>query len=176
VLSKYYEGATVTGKVMLQGQPFTGTIVYVLDEYGIPHDSSMVNETGDFSLIVPAGNLSFKVFVSEELQDLQYTNYLDITEEEGRQIIPCNKTTTFDVKYANITINIDSDLSNLTLNIKSKTYQTSFDYPFEFNYAFNLTELIPDNYIITVTNSTNSVLYDESIYLQPGDNTKDVTI
>jgi len=176
VLSKYYEGATVTGTVMLQGQPFTGTIVYVLDEYGIPHDSSMVNETGDFSLIVPAGNLSFKVFVSEELNDLQYTNYLDITEEEGRQIVSCNKTTSFDVEYANISLNIDSGLSNLTLNIKSKTYQISFDYPFEFNYAFNLTELIPDNYIITVTNSTNSVLYDETIYLLPGDNIKDVTI
>lgn len=176
VISKYYEGATVTGTVTLEGQSYTGTLVYVMDEYGIPHDSCMVDAYGNFSLLVPAGDLSFKVFVSEELYDLQLTNYLNITEDEGRQVVPCNKTTSFDIEYANININVNSDLSNLTLNIKGKTYQNVYSYPFELNYAFNLTELIPDNYIITVTNITSSVLYDETIYIKPGVNTKDVTV
>ena len=176
VISKYYEGATVNGTVTLEGQPYPETVVYVMDEYGIPHDSCMVDNNGNFSLITPAGALSFKVFVSEELQDLQYTNYLNITEDEGRQIVPCNKTTSFDIKYANININVDSELTNLTLNIKGKSYQNVYSYPFELNYAFNLTELIPDNYLITVTNLTGSVLYNETIYIRPGENIKDVTV
>lgn len=176
VISKYYEGATITGNVTLQGQPYPGTIVYVMDEYGIPHDSCMVDYSGSYSLIAPAGNLSLKVFVSEELQDLQYTNYISITEDEGRQVTPCNKVSNFDINYGNISLAIDNHLTNLTLKLQSKTYQNVLEYPFDLSYTFNLTNLVPDNYIVTITNSTNAVFYNETMFINAGENSKYVTV
>lgn len=176
VISKYYEGATINGTITLEGQSFPYTIVYVFDEYGIPHDNCFVSEDGQFSLLVPAGNLTFRVYVGQTLNDLKQTQTLIVTEEEGRRLIPYNKTLSFNISYANMILNITNNKSNLILSIQGETYQSSYEYPFSSSYVLNLTDMIPDRYKFTITNSTGFSLYNESIYVAPGVNTKNVTI
>ena len=176
VMSKYYEGATINGTVFLGNQPYTGTIVYVFDDYGVPHDRAIVDINGSYSLIAPAGNLSLRVFVGQALNDLHQVEHITITEDEGRQLVPYNKTTNFIFDYSYLDLNINTNESNLTLGVNSETYGMYNEYQFDLNHSFNLTEMIPDSYMITITNSTGADLYNERLYVQPGRNKQNVTI
>ncbi|MEE9152065.1 MAG: carboxypeptidase regulatory-like domain-containing protein, partial [Thermoplasmata archaeon] len=62
VFIKYYEGAYVNGSInTTKGTPVPNVRVTVLDDYGIPHDSTFTDENGEYHLIAPAGNVSIEV-------------------------------------------------------------------------------------------------------------------
>jgi len=59
VIAKYYEGATIEGYV---NTSLSGNLmVYVFDEYGIPHDHAMVVNKS-YRVIAPAGYITLGVF------------------------------------------------------------------------------------------------------------------
>ncbi|UCG69965.1 MAG: carboxypeptidase regulatory-like domain-containing protein, partial [Thermoplasmata archaeon] len=59
VFLKYYEGAYLNGTVKTtKGTPIVNARVAVLDEYGIPHDSTLTDENGTYHLIAPAGDVT----------------------------------------------------------------------------------------------------------------------
>ncbi len=62
VFLKYYEGAYLNGTVKTtKGSPMPNVRVTVLDDYGIPHDSTFTDENGEYHLIAPSGNVSVDV-------------------------------------------------------------------------------------------------------------------
>ena len=59
VFVKYYDGALINGTVTMDtGTPVSGVRVTVLDEYGIPHDSTVTDGNGHYSLVSVAGNMT----------------------------------------------------------------------------------------------------------------------
>ena len=59
VFLKYYDGAIVNGTVVTeQGYPATGVRVTVQDEFGIPHQTTLTDLQGHYSLIAPFGNVT----------------------------------------------------------------------------------------------------------------------
>ncbi|AKA49572.1 hypothetical protein IX51_11200 [uncultured archaeon] len=53
----YYPGANITGKITLpNGQPAPGMRVTVFDQYGIPHQTTVTNKNGYYSLVGLPGN------------------------------------------------------------------------------------------------------------------------
>ena len=68
VIAKYYEGAIIKGKLESEGEPLKYVNVEVQKNItmfgvsrGIPHDSTMTDEKGRFTLIAPAGNISLVI-------------------------------------------------------------------------------------------------------------------
>lgn len=56
-LLKFYLGAEVSGRVMLEGndEPVSGALVSAVDEFGIKHDSTRTDPTGHYTLLLPFG-------------------------------------------------------------------------------------------------------------------------
>lgn len=53
----YFPGANITGKITLQnGQPAPGMRVTLFDQYGIPHETTVTNRNGYYSLVGLPGN------------------------------------------------------------------------------------------------------------------------
>ena len=56
---KYYDGAIVSGRVVTdKGMPVPGARVTVIDENGVPHDTSITDEWGNYRLIAPFGKVA----------------------------------------------------------------------------------------------------------------------
>lgn len=176
VLSKYYEGATITGTVNLNNISYPNTVVYAFDEYGIPHDYGITNQNGSFSLIAPAGNITFKLFVGYNLNYLNQTKTLFITEEEGIQKVDCNKELHFKVDFASTFINIVSNQKDLFLKIKGQTFENDYIEVINNNQTFTLNEIVPDEYEITLTNNEGRIVYNRTEFFYPGVNIFNVTV
>ncbi len=63
VIVKYYDGAFVNGTVTIGGTPVPGVRITVQDELGIPHDLSITDAQGRYSVLVPFGNVSLVAWV-----------------------------------------------------------------------------------------------------------------
>lgn len=62
IFLKYYEGAYLNGTIKTErGKIVPGVRVTVLDEYGIPHDTTISDENGTYHLLAPFGNVSVVV-------------------------------------------------------------------------------------------------------------------
>ncbi|MFO8050600.1 MAG: carboxypeptidase regulatory-like domain-containing protein [Thermoplasmatota archaeon] len=67
----YYDGAIVSGNVRTErGVGVPGVRVTVLDDYGIPHGNVITGPKGEYSLIVPPGDI--QIAVTEGALDSQY--------------------------------------------------------------------------------------------------------
>jgi len=84
VIAKYYEGAYVNGSVTFLGEPLAAQVVvtkavdhqlyreilrenYTLQYPAIDHDKTTTNDTGEFNLIAPAGNITIQIRRNTEL-------------------------------------------------------------------------------------------------------------
>jgi len=68
---KYYDGAILHGVVRTEdGTPVPNARVTVIDDRATPHDSMVTNETGEYELILPFGNITVAVSYGE-LEDQQ---------------------------------------------------------------------------------------------------------
>jgi hypothetical protein len=166
VISKYYEGATITGNIKVGDQPFPYVFAYVFDEYGIPHGYGMTDANGSYSLIAPAGNMTIKLFTSTNTLDL--TQNITITEEEGRRNIPCNKSLSFDVNWSTLNVNVTTNQTGLTLLVEGQEYQQTLSNPIFGNNTFNFATLIPQDYKISIIGANETSLYNATIFTKPG--------
>jgi len=165
-ISKYYEGARVNGTVKVGKYQYNGATIYVFDEMGIPHDYDVVDE-GKFSVVMPPGNVSLKVFITTN--DLEKEIPISITEDEATRKVITNKTVDFqlDLAKVNITTNINE---TMILNVTSVNYPLmQFSKEVEKG-TYVLDELIPDDYTFTVTNSTGVEKFKGSKFLKPNNN------
>ncbi|UCG70852.1 MAG: hypothetical protein JSV09_07610 [Thermoplasmata archaeon] len=66
IILRYFEGAILSGKITdVNGTPSVGVNITVTDEYGVPHQMDKTDESGNYSLIVPFGNLKITISQGE---------------------------------------------------------------------------------------------------------------
>ncbi|MDD1769539.1 MAG: carboxypeptidase regulatory-like domain-containing protein [Methanomassiliicoccales archaeon] len=59
VFLQYYDGAIVRGQATAQnGNPYPGVFVTVLDQYGIPHQTTKTDVNGNYEVIAPFGTVN----------------------------------------------------------------------------------------------------------------------
>lgn len=62
IILRYFEGAILSGKITDgNSTPLTDVNITVTDEYGVPHQMSQTDVNGNYSLIVPFGNLTITI-------------------------------------------------------------------------------------------------------------------
>ncbi len=117
VIAKYYEGATVKGTLTVQGIPMPNVQAVVIDatEYGLPHDMTMTDENGQFSLIAPAGAIKVRFFSGEtEIGGITFDGsgeYAPITEEEAtRRAADYAREVSLSLELADVTGRVYEDL------------------------------------------------------------------
>ena len=101
VIAKYYEGAIVKGKIVSKGEPYEGVVIDVqqnvsmnLTAYGIGeidkpilHDSAVTGSDGNFSVIVPAGEVTLYIHKGSGGNAVELKKiHLNITEEQATRI------------------------------------------------------------------------------------------
>jgi len=166
LISKYYAGAKINGTVSLGDIKYDGSMVYVIDEYRVQHDYSLV-ENGKFDVIVPGGNITLAVGIRGNI--IQEINLGNITEEEAMREIPCNKTISFNVNYSEPSFNITGLNQTVNMSISSSSYE-SINFTTEvFNGNYSFDNIIPDEYIITLEKG-NITYYQETKFLKPNKN------
>ena len=65
---KYYEGANVVGSIKTSsGEPISGAKITAFDEYQIPHATVETNSQGDYSILVPEGEINLVVSLGDPI-------------------------------------------------------------------------------------------------------------
>ena len=83
VILEYYAGAVVSGRVAHDNITLGNVAVVVYDELGVPHDFNVTNIMGEYSVVVPPGNVTLRAIVNETIsQDITIT----VTEDEANRI------------------------------------------------------------------------------------------
>ena len=165
---KYYEGANITGTVKVDGRGYDGTIIYVMDEYGIPHDYDIV-ENGQFEVIGLEGNTTLKLYVQGEFLDERSMG--TISKEEATWEIESNYTTDFVIDSANVNVSINNLNESAYLKISSDIYvQEQREQTFLENKEYYFSNLPPSYYTFEIVNQTNSSIYITNKFLSPGSN------
>jgi len=172
-IAKFYEGCNVTTSVTINNEMYFGSYVTVLDQYGIPHDGNYVM-SDSLNLIAPAGNVSLAVIKDNNF--LTMVNFT-VTEEQAIREAPSDIFIPITIDPANVNIFVSGvSESSLTLHINRQymgEVQTVNDLT---NGGLTYSNLVPDTYQFTVTNSTGSTIYDNSLFLMPNDNQFNLTI
>ena len=174
-IAKYYEGVTVVGTAYVKEQPYFGSIVYVLDEYKIPHDAAVVNYDGTFSVVCPPGNISFMLLKNGQEVDLIEID-TPITEAEATWQVETNRSILFNVGVGSVSINlsgINETMTTLVLRATTYTYET-FSETSITNGTYFFDNLAPDEYEILVANKTGFSLYSRMEFVNVGNNTFDI--
>jgi len=171
---KFYEGAKVTGTVDVDGTAYDGTVVYVLDEYQIPHDYGIV-ENGQFEVLVPEGTSVLNLYIGNTFLEKEITienvSYSDATRKTFT-----DRTVEFHVDKASVNVTLPTFNETVNLSVVSMTHQlTAFSGVVESSF-YRFENLVPDTYQFVVTNETESVLYSDYHFLNPGNNTVEVTL
>jgi len=166
-IAKYYEGAKINGTVFVGSYQYNGAVVYVMDDNGIPHDYSIV-ENGEFNVIAPAGNISLSLYIN--VKSLDEEIHFSITEDEGRRNVITNRTVDFQLDLANVNVTIKGINETMTLDIASLMYPAMkfSQQVISDNYTFN--GLIPSDYTFTITNATGAIKYEGSKFLNQNEN------
>jgi len=167
-INKFYAGAPITGNVYLENNTFDDVYVYVIDEYGIPHDVA-ITENGEFAVVAPAGNITIAVGTQNNLLNVS-KNIGKITDDEAMLKSEFIKHVTFDVSYGNLDITITELNQTANLTIQSIHYP---EYTYEIeasNQLFTYNNLIPDDYTISLVNQTGVLLYEKDIIVYPNGN------
>jgi len=83
VILEYHAGAIVTGVVSYDNVTLGNVGVIVYDELGVPHDFNVTNTLGEYSVVVPPGNVTLRTIVNETIsQDISVL----VTEDEANRI------------------------------------------------------------------------------------------
>ena len=175
-IAKYYEGAKVNGTVKVGGLGYDGSMVFVLDEYGIPHDFDIV-KNGKFELITPAGEITLMLHIGQNSLDKEISLGM-VSEEEATRQVESNYTANFEVNLSSINITVTGVYeSNMNLTISSQVYPSmQFGKESITNSTYEFKNLIPDNYNIIVTNRTGTQIVDEYIFIQPDANSYNISL
>ena len=165
-LCKYYEGAPITGNVILGDNiAYDGSVIYVIDENGIPHDYHMTTN-GEFNVVAPAGNITLLLFI--ENQQLDEYNIGDVTEEQAIWKQSSNFTVTFKVNMSSVYVQVVNQTG--LLNITSLSYGFS---PISQNVSignYSFENLIPSTYRFEILDESGNVTYTVDKFLAPDEN------
>jgi len=171
-ISKYYAGAKINGTAFVDDIKYDGSMVYVLDEYGIQHDSTMVKD-GKFDLIVPAGNITLILGIRG--QKISTYNIGEVSEEQAMREEGLESDISFKVNYSSIEGNITGLNETAMINITSLTYK-GISYSKEVsNGVYSFENMIPDLYDIKVSRG-NDTFFSKTQFLKPESNIYNITI
>jgi len=175
-IAKYYEGAKTNGTVKIGNLDYNGVAVFVVDEYGIPHDAALV-QNGAFDVIVPAGNITLSLYIGGNYLDINH--YLGtVTEAEATRKEIFNETVNIVVDEASVNVSITGiEEEGMMLNITSMTYPSvKYSISVAKNDTYNLQNMIPDNYNFAVVNSTGDTKYYDSLFVKPNQNEYNIQV
>jgi len=175
VIAKYYEGAKISGTITAEGNLYSGSMVFVLDEYGIPHDSCIV-DNGKVNLISPPGNVTLGLFMMGELVG-QTKLDSPITEEEALREVECDKTFSIDINMSSVAVSFLGDIEqNTSITITSQTYPNFILVEENItNATYHFSNLIPDTYKFVVRNETSEI-FSGNKFLRPNENTYEISL
>ena len=102
VISKYYEGAKISGKLESEGEPLVGIKAVVEqkvsifdEERRISHDSVITDKDGKFTLLAPAGNITLSFYSGDVLiKEITFNGtgvFAPISEEEEKAMLEQQK-------------------------------------------------------------------------------------
>jgi len=172
LIVKYYAGAKINGTVNLEKAKYDGSIVYVVDEYGIEHDLCVVDE-GKFNVVVPAGNNSLVLAIKGNMLDV--IKLENITEEEAMREVPYEKSYSFNINYSEPIFNVTGLNTTANLSISSLTYQAITKTKEITNGSFPFGRTFPDVYDIKIEKG-NRIYYQKSIFLEPNKKIYNISI
>jgi len=173
-IARYYEGAKVTGKVLIDGVPYLGTTICVLDEYGIAHDIQQLDYNGQYNVIAPAGKVSIGVYIGNNALETR-TFDMNITEAEATRQVESNRNMSFDISLANVDVTIKGLNNTMTLELTSLTYPDMHQNVSIVDGTYQFSDLIPDAYIVSIYNETTQV-YQQTHFLKPSNNQINLTV
>lgn len=173
VIAKYYEGARINGRLESEGMPLEGIKAVIEQDVTIfnvsktiPHDSTLTDENGEFSLIAPAGNISLSFYSGDVLiKKITFNSngtFSPISEEEATRV----KFWEPETWTRNLgTINIErGGIKGIVYWDKDgdKKYNASIDEPVKAkvkigdkeistgsNGKYEVKKLLPDKYTVT---------------------------
>jgi len=167
---KYYEGVSINGSVLIEGNPYLGSVVYVLDEYGIPHNYDQVDSNGNFNLIVPAGNISLHLYASgNSVMDSINIGEFSEAEATWKETIDRDPIA-IEVEKASVNVTLINISKDIDLYIRSTLYP---DLQFKQDVdkeSYTFVNLYPDVYEFILANETGAILQSDSKFLKPGYN------
>ena len=198
VMVKFYEGAIIEGYVKLStGEPVKNVRVTVLDEFGVPHDTTLTDDNGHYKLISVAGNMTLVVSTNGELNKLRmvektilYQKSINVTEEQAMRLKPnyhieenvVLKTSNLDgVVYFDINKNgkiddKDVKVDNATLILSNETYGINISSRID-NGEYAIDHIPPHSYNIDLIINGKKFKRIETVTLNTGVNlTKDVPL
>jgi dolichyl-phosphooligosaccharide-protein glycotransferase len=182
-IAKFYEGARITGSVNLNGSQIYGSIPYaycsvvVLDEFSIPHDATYADNNGTFSLLVPAGNVSFAV-VRDDV--IVYRMFLSqpITEKQAMRKEPCNISIPVEINYSSLLLTVSNVVEpDMKMIISCPSF--NIEQPIEnlTNTVYSFPDMMPPaSYNFIIFNSTGVQKQTSTNFLYPGANYINLTI
>jgi len=181
IITKYYEGARINGTVNIQGIPYVGAQVYVMDDVlGIPHDLATIGSDGSFSVIAPPGNITLMVAIGENKIDERVFNTLEnppITEGEAMRILDSKRNISFDIMASSVNGFFDLNTTESNLKFTIKGMNTNIEKTMNItDVSYSVEGLIPDTYQFIITNSSGIELYKENKFLSPSNNVFNITI
>ena len=172
-LAKYYEGVKITGVVTVGDILYDGTMVYVMDEQGIPHDYTVVRN-GQFEVIGLEGITYLHLYMEQNFLAEVFVG--DISEEEATWQVESNYTTNFSIDFADVNVTVSGLPGDAILNITGLFYT---DYKISHNISngvFTFENFPPARYEFSIVNSTGVIIDKKEIYLKPGHNALDIIL
>ena len=174
-ISKYYEGASITGQVLVNYTGYLGSVVFLIDEFGIPHDYDIVDEYGQYELISPPGNVTIALYTGQyEIETRRFD--IPISEEEANWEEESTRQMYFLLNATNVDIFIEGLNKTAILNITSTLYPDLKQSLNITNGNYRFSNLMSDSYKFDIVNETGYVLFSETQFLKPGDNSYNITV
>lgn len=161
IISKYYEGAKISGYANVGNSTYQDVTIVLFDEYQIPHDIVQTNSFGRYDILAPAGNLTLSLFSGDQrLQDIS----LNVSEQQALRKTDYRELNIFHIDHASLNCTVDTNQTELVLHINNVVQNLTTG-----NNTHHMT-LVPRYYDIHITNSTGSYLYSDYVFLKPGEN------
>jgi dolichyl-diphosphooligosaccharide--protein glycosyltransferase len=173
-LLKYYEGAKINGTVSIGDINYDGTVVYLFDEYDIPHDYSVI-QNGKFSLLGLSGNCTVKLFMQDKNLGEKFVG--NITEDEAKRNVASNYSIDFKVDFSDVVVNITGVNETSRLVFSSTLYEhISKQQENISNNMYPFSSVPSSYYNFKIYNSTDYLLYEQEHFLWPGKNFVNITV
>ncbi|MFH1102028.1 MAG: STT3 domain-containing protein [Methanobacteriota archaeon] len=194
VIAKYYEGAYINGSLQCNNTPLPYVQVAVLDEYGIPHDGFYTGYDGNYSVLVPGGNITLQFTYENQvlIKEIRFNStdtpiYAPITEDEAMRKTDYTRILNVAVNFSTVEgyvyednnnngsyePTIDTPLRGITLEVTDQ-YNQYFGFGRDLvppvvtdqNGSYQFTRLYPSVYMI-VASEDGFELHSETIPVSP---------
>lgn len=176
IITEYYEGAKITGSLNVDGFPYYGSTIYILDEYRIPHDACNIGINGTFNLVGLPGNNSFIIIKGANVVK-EFTDVISISKDDATWKTSNEYNAPLRMDKSSIDFNVTGvNETGLICNITGSTYSDMKTITDLQNQHYQFTDLMPDRYDVSITNRTGNVTYQQSVFLFPDINNFDITI